>query len=207
MSKNVFYRKMFKCCAGRTDWRTVLTGINFVINDKESILTASDSHFLVQVYMPLDFVQSDFNGKTKDINGVDIDSAYPDVKSKLISNKPNYSYKYSIKELINICNFMLKHENGVRSENKPTNRIDFNGACINVKFLKNVLNVLSMFSLYVTVEVTDSQSPVVFKIKDSKTFGIVMPVLKYDVDKVYTINEAIELMDAKPFINDKMWYE
>ena len=43
-----------------------------------------------------------------------------------------------------------------------------------------------------------------------------MPSLKYDVDsdwddpcaKVeYTIDEAIELMDAKPFIKDKMWYE
>ena len=216
MNKSVFYRKMFKCCADKTDWRISLTGINFVINDKESILTASGSHFLVQVYMPLDFVPSSFNGKIKDINGVDVEATYPDVKAILISNKPNYSYKYSIKELINICNFMLKHENGVRSENKPTNRIDFNGAYINVKFLKNVLNVLSMFSLYVTVEVTDDESPVVFRIKDSKTFGIVMPALKYDFDKVYdspyakveyTIDDAIELMDAKPFIKDKMWYE
>ena len=73
-----------------------------------------------------------------------------------------------------------------------------------------------MFSLYVTVEITDSESPVVFRIKDSKTFGIVMSSLKYDVDSYwdgpgikveYTIEEAIELMDAKPFIKDKMWYE
>lgn len=215
MNKNVFYRKMFKCCADKTDWRTSLTGINFVINDKESILTASDSHFLVQAYMPLDFVPSSFNGKIKDINGVDVEATYPDVGAVLISNKPNYSYKYSVKELINICNFMLKHENGLCSENKLTNRIDFNGAYVNVKFLKNVLNVLSMFSLYVTVEVTDDESPVVFRIKDSKTFGIAMPALKYDVDKAYdspyakveyTIDEAIELIDKKP-IENKMWYE
>ena len=136
----------------------------------------------MQAYLPSDFAQTDFNGKTKDINGIDVDGKFPNVSAVIPTCEPKHSCKYSIKELINICNFMLKHENGVRSENKPTNRIDFNGAYINVRFLKNVLNVLSMFSLYVTVEVTDSESPVVFRIKDSKTFGVIMPALKYDVD-------------------------
>ena len=216
MNKNVFYRKMFKCCADKSDWRTSITGINYVVNENESILTSTDSYMLVQAYLPSDFAPDDFNGKTKDINGLDVDGKFPNVSAVIPTCEPEHSYRYSIKELINICNFMLKHKNGIYGKNPPKNRLDFNGAYINVKYLKTVLNVLSMFSLYVTIEVRCIDLPLMLKIKDSKTFGIVMPSLKYDVDsgwddpwaKVeYTIDEAIELMDAKPFIKDKMWYE
>ena len=172
---------MFKCCADKSDWRTSITGINYVVNENESILTSTDSYMLVQAYLPSDFAQTDFNGKTKDINGIDVDGKFPNVSAVIPTCEPKHSYKYSIRELINICNLMLNHENGVRGENKPTNRIDFNGAYVNVKILKNVLNVLSVFSLYVTVEVRGIDFPLMLKIKDSKTFGIVMPSLKYDV--------------------------
>ena len=216
MNKSVFYRKMFKCCADKTEWRSIITGINYVINENESILTATDSHMLVQAYMPSDFAPSDFNGKTKDINGVDVDGKFPNVNAVIPTCEPEHSYKYSIKELIDICNFMLKHKNGIYGKNPPKNRLDFNGVYINVKYLKTVLNLFSLFSLYVTIEVRSSELPLMLKIKDSKTFGIIMPALKYDIDvnfdatnaKVeYTIDEAIELMDAKPIIKDKMWYE
>ena len=166
---------MFKCCADKTDWRTSITGINYVVNENESILTSTNSCMLVQAYLPSDFAPTDFNGKTKDINGIDVDRKFPNVSAVISTCEPKHSYKYSIKELINICNFMLKHKNGIYGKNPPKNRLDFNGAYINVKYLKTVLNVLSMFSLYVTIEVRRIDLPLMLKIKDSKTFGIVMP--------------------------------
>lgn len=216
MDKNKFYKAMFKCCADKGDWRVSLTGINYVVSENESILTATDSHMLVQAFFPSGFAPSDFDGKTKLFNGCDVYGKFPNVKAVIPTCEPDHSYKYSIKELINICNFMLKHKNGIYGKNPPKNRLDFNGAYINVKYLKTVLNVLSLFASDVIIEVRSSELPLMLKIKDSQTFGLIMPALKYDIDsnwdapdaKVeYKIEETIELMDAKPIVKGKMWYE
>lgn len=212
MDKNKFYKAIFNCCGNEG----ILSGVNYCVDGDDYVLTASDGHLLIRCFLPLDFAPSDFDGKTKALNGCDVDGKFPNVKAVIPNSVPKHVYKYSIKELINICNFLLKHNNGISGKNPPKNRLDFNGAYINVKYLKTVLNVLSLFSSDVIIEVRSSELPLMLKIKDSKTFGIIMPALKYDIDsnfdspdaKVeYTIDETIELIDAKPVIKDKMWYE
>lgn len=212
MDKNKFYKAIFNCCGNEG----ILSGVNYCVDDDDYILTASDGHLLVRCFLPLDFAPSDLDGKTKAFNGCDVDGKFPNVKVVIPNSTPQHIYEYKAKELISICNFLLKHNNGISGKKPPKNRLDFNGAYINVKYLKTVLNVLSLFASDVIIEVRSNTLPLIIKIKDSETLGLIMPAMKYDIDsnwdapdaKVeYTMDEAIDLMGAKPIVKDKMWYE
>lgn len=157
-----------KRCASKWNDRPALTGYGICDNYK----VVTDSYHLIAIYqenMPLKLVTNDINEAEKVGKENCINAVYPDVKRIINFDTSNYNTIEIDYDDIESYYKINKKD----AENKP---YELNGKYYNIKYLKNVIDVLGTD---ITVYQSEDTYKPLYLVNDKNEVGLVLGIKKY----------------------------